>query len=1702
MRDRKLARKVSHFLIVLVVLQSMLVAFSVQPVSGQEPVIQDIGGGRRTATWTLDDPGNYTLEDVTFEGGGANLTLNNFTWYESQQSDFLDGAWDSNVTITPDGNLTLTADDTSLVSNGDFSTDLNWTFSGTGNNVTAERDPALQDAHLHYYGEAGPFYIFDNMDDSTANWSDVGNASTVTPINNSSDCCGGGGSLQVGWKPWPSYEWGGIRRMAPASWDWSMYNRLSVWFYTNYTGNDLDVYLNIVDINTFSWDTPRKKVSGGWNQSVFDLEGFLGDDTQVKRIDIRFTGLGGDGIQQLNVSVDLIELYHVKILNETASASQIFYKANTTENTPGSVILSYDVLIEERMNVIDSNLSLTVTNATSNEYRWEKHTVVPPYSSHISVDLSWLMVEAGSYNISLQLHLLVNTTMESNYSVRFDNITILAPSRKNGTYFSEPYNTTSQSIWREINWVEDVVPETNVTVKTRTGNSSNTSDGTWSGWEPPNGSMVASPSHRFIQYRVDLNTTNASVGPVVSEMKIDCEQYAPYGTVTTENFTVSDLYIWEDFFVKDSTTAETSVTYYYSSDRGGSWSQVFNGSSLSFVANDTLKFRAELSSLNTTHTPYLYEMNLTYQYVGNLDHIHMSESFVSVPAGTVVYLSAWGHDAFHHNVSFQQKWETTDPLNMINMSGEYTAGRVGSWKVYCNKSDDSISNWTVINVSAGTLVRIGIDPWDPGTLTADDQLQFNATGYDVMNNTIVISPNWSVSGGIGTVDPGPSGISNLTAASVGTGQVRIDDGPYQNSTNTIRVVPGARSRIEIEPQQPGVLTADDVMQFNASAYDSDDNLIGPVDATWSVIGGIGVMPPGPSTSSLFNATEVGQGRVLAEYGIHTNQTELFNVVAGQLDSITVIPNPANVFPGASKNFTANGSDSDGNDVVLISTVWETDAGTINSHNSTNASFTAQSTEFQGGYIRATEGSVSGEAVINIDNDDEPPWIEGVIPDQLKPEDFGSWTLDLTDYANDSEDSLSLLRWHIDGDNSSLYTVTGDDKPGNHVLTFITVRDAFGEDEITLSLIDRFDQSTQQSLWVNITPVNDRPTIRDAPNKVYVKYDNPLDIDYAPFIEDVDNSTQDLTLTTDDPVHATVQGLQVTYEYPQNMVGKSIFVVLTVSDGIDQALDVVQIFVSGNYPPRIQNQIADITMNEDEQLLNEFDLDDYFEDPDDDVLTYDSISNKIGINIDSAGLVSLTPEQNWFGEELVIFTATDSAGSVAQDAVLARVLPVNDAPVIEGLPDIVIRYNETFDFDVTPYISDVDDPISDLRINCNDTDNTTILGQTISFFYPSETELEVTVTVKDKKNAEASDVMRVNVTDNRPPVSKGLPNVVMYEDTPLLLAFGLDEYFYDPDDGNLTYTFHQTLYYVEVELNATNWVNFTPAADWSGQEVIVFRAMDDENAIVEDTVVVTVLPVNDAPVFLPVPKQVGEIGRPWLLDLSLYVYDPDNATEDLVFQVDSEYVTVVGRYVIFICNESFSLEIADATVSDGLLQDSQQIEISISSLVAPEVNVFIWPASIGIVLLGMFGLVYWRATRRYSMEDLFLVGKEGKLIVHKTKRARPDRDEDILAGMLTAVQEFAKDVFREEKESLKAFELQQKRIVIETARNFYVAAIFAGKEPKRASRSLEAFVEDVDIRYGSMIKAWSGDMGELEDLPEMVDYFVNVRKYEVGDWKED
>lgn len=73
---------------------------------------------------------------------------------------------------------------------------------------------------------------------------------------------------------------------------------------------------------------------------------------------------------------------------------------------------------------------------------------------------------------------------------------------------------------------------TGVIVKTRTGDTADVSDNTWSVWQPTtNGGDVPSPSARYIQYRVELWTESGKLSPVFEEITINHVKDTEYGIV-------------------------------------------------------------------------------------------------------------------------------------------------------------------------------------------------------------------------------------------------------------------------------------------------------------------------------------------------------------------------------------------------------------------------------------------------------------------------------------------------------------------------------------------------------------------------------------------------------------------------------------------------------------------------------------------------------------------------------------------------------------------------------------------------------------------------------------------------------------------------------------------------------------------------------------------------------------------------------------------------------------------------------------------------------------------------------------------------------------------------------------------------------------------------------------------------------------------
>ena len=155
-----------------------------------------------------------------------------------------------------------------------------------------------------------------------------------------------------------------------------------------------------------------------------------------------------------------------------------------------------------------------------------------------------------------------------------------------------------------------------------------------------------------------------------------------------------------------------------------------------------------------------------------------------------------------------------------------------------------------------------------------------------------------------------------------------------------------------------------------------------------------------------------------------------------------------------------------------------------------------------------------------------------------------------------------------------------------------------------------------------------------------------------------------------------------------------------------------------------------------------------------------------------------------------------------------------------------------------------------------------------------------------------------------------------------------------------------------------------------------------------------------------------------------------------------------------------------------------------------------PFFLGLVGAGAVAYIAYAfvSRRMYGVEDLFLIHRDGRLILHTTNRLRPDRDEDLFAGMLTAISSFAKDAFREEAVGLRQFQVGDKKVLIERLESVYLAAIYAGRIAGRASRHLHRLAVDIDRSVGGRLRGWSGDPEDVRDARPLTDRFVRRGRY--------
>jgi hypothetical protein len=723
-----------------------------------------------------------------------------------------------------------------------------------------------------------------------------------------------------------------------------------------------------------------------------------------------------------------------------------------------------------------------------------------------------------------------------------------------------------------------------------------------------------------------------------------------------------------------------------------------------------------------------------------------------------------------------------------------------------------------------------------------------------------------------------------------------------------------------------------------------------------------------------------------------------------------------------------------------------------------------------------------------------PEIIDTIPDIDFDEDFLWDVVDMERYA-DHPLTPTTLKWDIKGIDSSILEVRELNKVGNHEIIFISKDHKYGSMEVEYFLIDEKNNMVSQKAWININPINDAPVIKDCPD-LWVRFDVPYSFDYTPYISDIDNGLSELSLSVEDSEEVSVNGFIVTFTYPEEMLGEEEFVRISVSDGDLVGNKLIKVNIISTYPPDIVANLPDVTLYEGEESYAAFDLNDFFSDKEGDSLTFSASQSHVNITINENGTVDFAAPTEWSGTQTVTFRAVDIIGGIIEQTILVSVIPVNDPPVIRPINDIKIHFNDTYELDLSWYITDKDNSFDDLVISTNFPENVTVNGTILSIYFldryqdqgiPYTIPLIIYV---DDGFYNVTTAIPIMVTDNYPPwVIKDLDDVFLFEDTSLIGVYDLDEHFYDVDGDTIFYTSGNKS--IRVVIHDDHTVDFTPDPDWFGSELILIRGEDDTEAYSEDLILVTVIPRNDAPVIVDIPDQKGVYETEWAFDLSEYISDRDTDINDLNITVDSPYAKVVGHVLLFNYPKNVKSDTILVTVTDGDLNDTTSINMKITApSLPPEEPPILWFMII-VLLVGLLFVALVTRIARYKLAEVFLITKSGMLIEHRGKTKDDDKDKDIVASMFVAVQSFIKDAFAEEdSEFLKRMDYGDKTVLIILGESVLLTAFIKGQESKKFLNEMTGFIEYLEKRYEGAIEMWDGNYDNLPDIGAVLESFFN------------
>ena len=458
-------------------------------------------------------------------------------------------------------------------------------------------------------------------------------------------------------------------------------------------------------------------------------------------------------------------------------------------------------------------------------------------------------------------------------------------------------------------------------------------------------------------------------------------------------------------------------------------------------------------------------------------------------------------------------------------------------------------------------------------------------------------------------------------------------------------------------------------------------------------------------------------------------------------------------------------------------------------------------------------------------------------------------------VNDTDpDSTSLAASLVSGPMHGELTLNSDGS-----FTYTPSANFNGVDGFSYSVSDGSLDSDVATVTINVNSVPDAPlAVNDA---FTTDEDTPLVIDAAGVLaNDSDADGDSLTAAlVSGPAHGTLTlnaDGSLNYTPEANFNGEDSFV-YTASDGSLTSQATVTITVN---PVNDAPTAAADEFSTDEDTLLHVDASGVLandSDPEGDTLTAALVSGPANgtLTLNADGSFDYVPGANFSGDDSFVYTASDGTSSSSETTVAIHVQAVNDAPVAQA-----DSYSTDED---TPLVVDA---TGSLLANDSDADGDTLAAALVtgpahgtltlnsdgSFNYAPEANFNgsdsFVYQASDGTLTSSDTTVTITVNPlNDAPVAVA-DEFATDEDTSLHVdpagILGNDS---DPDGDSLSAVLVSGPSNGTLSLNADGSFDYTPGADFSGDDAFVYTANDGVTASAETMVAIHVQAVNDAPI---------------------------------------------------------------------------------------------------------------------------------------------------------------------------------------------------------------------------------------------------------------